>query len=112
MMNGASRIPELPVFLLPHELQGYPIRNAENVNGSREELVARCEGKLRELAVKMSQTRETFPTQSQNLSEGTATVGNPTDVHKSPRSAISDGAPQQDSPFKRVFVSLLHFSLY
>ena len=101
-----------PRLWLPDELREYLTRYDLSTEGSGDELVARYEAKLRELAVERAQTREVLVAQSQKETEHAAEVGRPIDRPASPRSAFSDSLPQQDSPFKRVIKSLLAFGPY
>lgn len=109
LTSRSSQLPERAQFWLQNELREYLIRYDLSIEGTREDLTACCETKLRELAVERAQAREVLAPEFKGEPEHTAEVGLPTDVPVSTRSTFSGDLPPPHSLFKRVFRSLLGF---
>lgn len=93
-------------LFLPSELKQYLDSHDISSHGSREELIARCQAKERELIAQRNSAREVLAAKTSPQTEEASTPKEVAILDELPteaRSVSSDGPPPTESQFKRLF---------
>jgi len=98
-------------LFLPSQLKQYLDSHEVSSHGNREELIARCQAKERELIAQRNSAREVLVAKTSPQTEEASTRKEVDILDELPaeaRSVSSDGPPPTESQFKRLFNQFLH----